>query len=201
MWKQFKPTILFLARFFGVYILLSIFYGLFIQEYDSREPAELDPFTAVVASHCSRSASLLGYSATLIPNEHLRRESAPEQTFHSLWLDDKYAISIEEGCNGLNIMILFTSFVIAFGGKWLHMLIFIPLGWIFIHLANLARLFLLSFLNVSQDSQAAFHFFHKYGFTAILYLAILLLWYFWVMHWNGRSQPSVRAAKRDSPES
>ena len=199
MWKQFKPTILFLAKFFGIYILFSVLYGFFIQQYDSQEPAQVDPITSIVADHCTRGASLVGYGTILIPNEHLRRETAPEQTFHSLWLDDQYAVSIEEGCNGINIMILFTAFVVAFGGKGLNMAVFIPLGWVFIHLANLSRLFLLSYLNISLESQAAFHFFHKYGFTAVLYLAILLLWYFWVMHWNGLSGKFFRG--NSDPES
>jgi exosortase family protein XrtF len=121
-----------------------------------------------------------------VKNDHLRYESKSEQTFDSLWLDTKYVISIEEGCNGLNIMILFFAFVVGFGGKLFNMLVFIPTGIIFIHVANLARLLLLSLLNVNSDGRA-FHFFHKYGFTAILYVAILFLWYLWVMRWNGRN--------------
>lgn len=182
MWREFKPTILFLTKFFFIYLGLSTLYGLYISEYDRVRT--VDPATRVVAQHCMVSGELLGYDLQTVENDHLRQESLPEQTYDSLWFDDIYAISIEEGCNGINVMILFVAFVIAFGGLWQNMLWFIPGGLLFIHLANLGRLTLLSLLNVEWGGRA-FYFFHKYGFTAVLYLAILILWYFWVMHWNG----------------
>lgn len=164
MWREFKPTILFLAKFFLIYLVLSSLYGLYISGYDKTQ--RLDPATRLVAQHCKVSGELLGYDLQTVEDDHLRQESLPEQTYDSLWFDDIYAISIEEGCNGLNVMILFVAFVVAFGGYWKNMLWFIPSGLIFIHLANLARLSLLSLLNVEWGGRA-FYFFHKYGFTEI----------------------------------
>lgn len=189
MWQEFKPTVFFLLKFFVLYLGLSTAYGLYIGAYESD--AKVDPATRVVARHCSGSAGLLGYQTQIVEDDHLRRESLPEQTYDSLWFDDIYAVSVEEGCNGLNVMILFVSFVIAFGGSWRAMLWFIPAGLLFIHLANLGRLLFLSLMNVEWGGRG-FHFFHKYGFTAVLYLAILVLWYLWVMYLNAKKAPKAK---------
>ncbi len=192
MWKEFKPTILFLVKFFVVYFALSALYGFFIQKYDTREPAEVDSFTHFVTSNCTKTASVMGYETRVLKNSHIVHGSLEEQTYDSVWLNDIFAIDIEEGCNGLNIMILFLAFVVAFGGKLVNMLIFIPLGIVFIHLANIGRLLLLSFLNVEWGGRA-FHFFHKYGFTAVIYAAVFILWYLWVIRFSGRNLYSKKA--------
>lgn len=183
--NEFKPTIFFLLKFVLIYLLGSTLYGLFISNYDLQ--AKLDPATRWITYQCASTANIFGYETEVLEDDHLNWQGEDEQTFDSLWLNAQYAISVEEGCNGINIMILFVAFVIGFGGRWLNMLLFIPAGLFFIHLANLGRLMLLSLLNVEFEGRG-FHFFHKYGFTAVLYVAILILWYFWVMRWNGKSQ-------------
>lgn len=184
MWEEFKPTILFLAKFFAIYLVFSTLYGIYISGYDKVKL--LDPITRFVAGNCVATADVVGYETEVVQDDHLRMESESEQTFDSIWLNNIYAISVEEGCNGVNIMILFIAFVVGFGGRILNMLWFIPAGLAFIHIANIGRLLLLSLLNVEWDGRG-FHFFHKYGFTAVLYLAILFLWYLWVMHLNGKN--------------
>lgn len=193
MWKEFKPTILFLVKFFVIYFVFSWLYGLFISNYDMAETPATDPITRFVTYNCTRTASFMGYEPEVVEDDHLNRDVLPEQTYDSVWLDDMYAVSIEEGCNGINIMIIFVAFVVAFGGKLINMLIFIPAGLIFIHLANIGRLLLLSLLNVEWGGRA-FHFFHKYGFTAVLYVAILILWYLWVMRFSGKKFGKRKAA-------
>lgn len=185
MWREFRPTLFFLIKFVSIYLIGSTLYGLYISNYDLSE--SLDPTTRWVTYQCASTAALMGYEPEVIQDDHLNWTEGPEQTYDSLWLDSQYAISVEEGCNGLNVMILFVAFVVGFGGRLLNMLIFIPAGLFFIHAANIGRLMLLSLLNVEFEGRG-FHFFHKYGFTAVLYLAILVLWYFWVMRWNGRDR-------------
>ncbi len=185
-WREFRPTVFFLLKFFALYLGLSWAYGAFIGQHD-RE-GTVDPFTRLITQQCAKVAETAGYETYLIANDHQRQESLPEQTYDSLWFDNVYAISVEEGCNGLNIMILFLAFVLAFGGPWRRMLWFIPLGFLFIHLANIARLMLLSLLNVEWSGQA-FHFFHKYGFTAVLYAAVLFLWFLLVTRVSKRPKP------------
>lgn len=187
MWKDFKPTILFLVKFFAIYGIFSLAYGKYISHYDSLENPKTDPITTLVAFSCTNTSTVFGYQPLIIQNDHLNTKSKSEQTFDSIWLSGKYAISIEEGCNGINIMILFVAFIIAFGGKMVNTLLFIPFGILFIHASNIARLMLLSLINVKFEGQS-FHFFHKFGFTAIIYLSILFLWFLWVKKYSGRKK-------------
>lgn len=191
MWKEFKPTILFLAKFFGIYLLFSLLYGFFISSYDTSDPPQTDPITKYIAVNCGKTATFLGYQIRIVENDHINAYTKSEVTYDSIWLNDSYAISVEEGCNGVNIMILFVAFVVAFGGKLVNMLIFIPAGLVFIHLSNIARLILLSLLNVEWGGQA-FHFFHKYGFTAVIYFSVFLLWYLWVVKFSGKEGMSLK---------
>jgi exosortase family protein XrtF len=188
MYKEFKPTIFFLVKFFAVYGILSALYGWFIKSYDTLDTPQTDPITSLVTFNCTNSASFFGYEPVIGKDDHLRVGiTESEQTYDSIWLNGKYAISVEEGCNGVNIMILFLAFIVAFGGKLLNMGVFIPFGVLFIHASNIGRLFLLSLLNVEFEGRA-FHFFHKYGFTAVIYISVLILWYLWVMKFSGRKQ-------------
>ncbi|MGB0178200.1 MAG: exosortase family protein XrtF [Owenweeksia sp.] len=197
MLKEFKPTLIFLVKFFAVYGILSLLYGWYIGSYDRADPPVTDPVTQLVTVNCTQTAGIFGYEWKIIENDHLNWERHKEQTFDSVYLNNKYAISVEEGCNGINIMILFLAFVVAFGGKLLNMIIFIPAGILFIHLFNIGRLLLLSLLNVEWDGQA-FHFFHKYGFTAVIYVSVLILWYLWVSHFSGRTSKSKKKPEHDN---
>jgi exosortase family protein XrtF len=180
MWQEFKPTIYFLLRFFGTYAVLSILYGLFIRGYDVREPAELDSFTRLIVNQVGGISTAIGYDVDYRRDDHLNYVGAEsETTYDSLYLNGQSAIAVEEGCNGLNVMILFVAFILAFGGQRVRAVWFIPLGLVIIHLSNLARLLALAVLNVDFEGRF-FHFFHKYGFTAVIYAVVFVLWFTWV---------------------
>lgn len=194
MLKEFKPTILFLAKFFGLYLILSVLYGMYIKSYDEQKPPQLDSITRAVTYNVVQVAELFGYKGSVVQNDHMNFTSEEEQTFDSIYLNGAYAISVEEGCNGINIMILFLAFVIGFNGRLKQMLWFIPLGFLAIHAFNLGRLLLLAYMNVELNGNG-FHFFHKYFFTASIYLAVLGIWYVWVAKVSGRLAPkSAKAA-------
>ncbi len=178
MLQKFLPTLFFLLRFLGAYIISSVAYGLYIAHFDEIE--RTDPFTRSIVFQVAEISEAMGYETRIRMNAHLDYpESGLEQTFDTLYFDGRRTVSVEEGCNGLNVMFLFASFLFAFGGQWKRMLWFLPTGLILIHLANLMRLYLLAILNITADGRY-FHFFHKYGFTSVLYLMVLLLWALWV---------------------
>lgn len=191
MLKEFKPTLFFLLRFFLTYAICSVSYGLFIKQYDQSQPSIIDPITSQVVNQVGTLASWLGYQVEIEKNAHSNyTDLGHEQTFNTLYLNDIQAIAVEEGCNGMSVIILFASFIIAFGGNAKKSILFILAGIVFIHLSNLLRLLLLAILNVDFNG-TYFHFFHKYGFTAVIYLAVFLLWYLWVnytMHPNSIKQ-------------
>jgi exosortase family protein XrtF len=164
---SFKPTILFLVRFGVLYALGSIFYSLYISHYDPMA----DPLTIFVSENLRVFMSILGQPISL--------ELDAEMPFVLVAYKDLPSVSVFEGCNGVAVMILFIAFVLAFRGRnnkaalW-----FIPLGLLSIHLFNLIRLALLIVVNHYQSN--LFHFYHKFLFTGVIYLFVLLFWVGWV---------------------
>ncbi len=171
MLKEFKPTIFFLLKFALIFGVGSFLYGLYIDSFRSAEQPKPDKFTLWVAGQTNSILQTLGYNAKL-----WYPETEPIVVIYIERFEDDN-VSFYEGCNGLNIMILFVAFVFAFGNRYKQMLWFIPAGLVAIHLFNLLRLLSLSIM--ATFSHSMFHFTHKYAFTGIIYAFVLLLWYLW----------------------
>lgn len=166
MIKEFKPALLFLAKFLGVYFLGNIVYGLYIESFGIIA----DPMTSWVSEQ-----TVLFLKAIGLNSETLVDDFAPKVR---LLLDDHSVLSIYEGCNGLNVMIIFVAFLVAYTGNTQRLLWFIPFGILMIHLMNLGRIILLFF--VAEYYENYLYFTHKYLFTAVIYLGVLALWYWWI---------------------
>ena len=168
--KEFRPTILFLIKFLGIYLLANLLYGLYI---NSCYPHP-DSITHVVSEQTGIVLNMSGYRVEV-------EDRAVKPTTDIVYFN-KAALSIYEGCNGINVMIIFVAFLFAFGPIARPLTWFIPLGLTIIHLANLCRIVLL-FL-VSQYMPRALYFTHKYFFTAILYVVVFALWGWWVRYYS-----------------
>lgn len=164
--KEFKPTIFFLLKFVGIYLLGNLVYGWFINSFEPRP----DPVTRSVARQTSFFVSACGYETTT-------RDSIKKPTT-SIVFEDKGVLAVYEGCNGINTMIIFSAFILAFSPPTKNWLWFLPVGWLIIHVTNLLRIGLLFF--VSELLPQFMYFTHKYLFTAFLYAAIFVLWLWWV---------------------
>jgi exosortase family protein XrtF len=93
--------------------------------------------------------------------------------------DGLVVINVYEGCNGINVIIVFVAFLVAFGGPPKSLVLFGIGGIVLIHLFNLARIAFLFFLALSNSR--SFYYYHKYLFTATLYGVVFLLWAVWVL--------------------
>lgn len=189
-----KGVLGFLLRFLATYGILSAVYGNFIAHYDGLTPPETDPITRIVVDQTAAVSTIFGYEPEVFYDSHLYYAAEDEQTYDTIHLNNTYAISVEEGCNAVNVIILFMAFVIGFGGKWMAMTWFIPLGVLIVHIANLGRLLLLAVINVDFNGEG-FHFYHKYLFTAILYIVIFGLWVWWVNKYGMKSGKKATEAK------
>lgn len=172
MINEFKPTIYFLVRFVGLYLLGNVLYGLFVTSYEPRP----DPATHWVTVQTGIVLNACGYRV-----EVADRKDKPTT---DITYFGKSKLAVYEGCNGLNTMIIFVAFLIAFGPLSRQMTWFIPLGLLIIHFVNLCRILLLFF--VSEFMPKAMYFTHKYFFTAILYLVIFALWWWWIKRYATR---------------
>jgi exosortase family protein XrtF len=171
--KEFKPTIFFLLKFVGLYLTGNILYGAYITHFNP----EVDPATHMVSAH---SANLL--SACNFPVTYKDYENNPS----TLILENgRTMLSIYEGCNGINIIIIFVAFLIAFGPIKKALLWFIPLGIFIIYLFNLLRIVLLFF--IARHMPEVMYFTHKYLLTGMLFAVIFILWILWIRKFSKAS--------------
>jgi exosortase family protein XrtF len=163
---EFRPTILFLAKFIGFYLIGNLLYGYYITHYS---PAP-DPVTRQVTKQTVFIIKSCGADVSVIDSN-----KSPTSL---IVLKKRSVLAVYEGCNGINTMIIFVAFLFAFGPLSKSQWWFLPLGLAIIHLANLARIALLFY--VSEYLPKYMYFTHKYLFTATLYCVVFLLWVWWV---------------------
>jgi len=164
--KEFKPTILFLVKFIGIYVLANLLYGVYVTTYSPKP----DPITSWSSYHTAIALRGCGWQVITRNSE--------TKPITQLIFEKRTVLSIYEGCNGINVMIIFVAFVIAFGPSSRAMWWFIPVGLVILHAMNLARIALLFWVSLYMPD--FMYFTHKYLFTAILYVVVFVLWIWWV---------------------
>lgn len=176
-----KPAFRFLAIFVSLYLGMNIVYGLWISSYDRT----VDPLTEIVTNQSSSLLNFFGEETQTKP-----KASTPSV---SILNSSGVAISVFEGCNGINVMIVFVSFLFAFGGQRKKIAWFLPAGLFLIYIANLGRVMILYF--VAEYWQEYFYYVHKYVLTALLYLIVFVLWWVWIEKVSNISLKKVMANK------
>jgi len=167
MIKEFKPTIFFLLKFFGLYLIGNLLYGWYVTSWYPQP----DPLTQWVTSQSAMVLDLFGYDTSV-------HDYPGKPTTYIAW-NGKGIVSVYEGCNGLNVVIVFLAFLFAFGPYKKALAWFTPLGLLIIHVANLGRIVLLFLVSIHMPD--VLYFTHKYLFTAFIYLFVFLLWIWWVV--------------------
>jgi exosortase family protein XrtF len=168
--EQYRPFFIFLLKFFGVYVALTLVYQWYLSKFDGAVSFEVDGFTQTVAHQVQWVLQFLNYDCTLLPHEH--------QASVKLILNQVYVSRVVEGCNALSVMILFVAFVIAFSGKWKHTIGFIVFGIVLIHMLNVLRIALLSLALFYHPEQEPI--LHGVVFPLFIYGVVFGLWVIWV---------------------
>lgn len=174
MWREFKPALQFVLIFVGLYFMGNIIYWLYISSKGNAP----DEITRAVSSQTAWILNRLGYDTTEVPN------SVGPTVF--LMTGERVVLNIYEGCNGINVFIVFAAFIVAFSGSLKKTLWFIPVGILILYVTNLVRLILLYWTATSYYRY--FYYVHKYIFTAIIYAVVFILWMIWVNKFNERKK-------------
>ena len=164
---QYKPFLVFLASFFGCYILLTSFYQLYLNGFGSNN---VDTITQVVAHNSEKIISWFFM--------RIQAESVVNEPFVRMYFQNEYIVRIVEGCNGISVIVLFISFIVAFSGSLKNTLLFIFGGTLFIYILNVLRIALLIVLMYYFPEYK--HLLHGVLFPAIIYGAVFILWVIWV---------------------
>ncbi len=96
----------FLLKFIGLYIVLNTVYGIWIEHYHPLP----DPLTKIVTHQTAAIVSVVEDSITV--------GEATDSPYVPIRQAGKTVVSVFEGCNSLNVMIVFLSFIVAFTGTW-----------------------------------------------------------------------------------
>jgi exosortase family protein XrtF len=163
--QENKPALFFLLIFVGLYLVLNTAYGFFVEAYYPQA----DPITLLVTKHVTWFLSFFDHTIDYSITAGSR--------YVAINNSDRLVISVFEGCNGINVMIVFISFLAAFYGKLKQTIVFGLIGLGVIYLMNLSRVGLL--YGVELYYPRFLYFFHKFLFTGVIYVGVFLMWFIW----------------------
>jgi len=168
-----RPLLSFLGKVLAVYGMWYVAYDLWL-----LPNGQLDAWLSVnVAWVSGEILSMLGFDA-LDSGRSLRLPGVP-------------GVHVADGCNGLTTIGLFIGFVVAYPGKMIRRLLFIPLGILAIYATNVLRV--IAMVLAQKYWPAAFDPLHGFGLTAIFYVVVFALWVGWA-NLGGRSEPASTEA-------
>jgi exosortase family protein XrtF len=163
----YKPFLLFLFTFFGTYVLLALVYQFFLNGF---EHGKVDDVTRLVAQNTEEVLSWFYQS--------IRIDEAMNGPFFQVYFQNKTVARIVEGCNGISVIILFVSFVVAFSGSLKNTLLFIFGGSLIIYILNVLRIVFLTVLFYYFPEHL--HLLHGVLFPLVIYGLVFVLWFIWV---------------------
>ncbi|WP_282123058.1 exosortase family protein XrtF [Algibacter mikhailovii] len=177
---QYKAVIKFVFIFLITYVVLTMVYKFYLQ-YSEGSNFYPDYVTNLVALQTDNILHGLGFSSEVLPHE-----TEPSM---KIILNGKFVARVIEGCNGLSVIILFLSFIVAFSGKLKTTFFYILSGSVLIYVVNLIRIVILTIALYYYPEHR--EILHSVVFPAIIYGLVFLLWVFWV---NRFSKSNVKDA-------
>jgi exosortase/archaeosortase family protein len=102
--------------------------------------------------------------------------------------DNKKIVGIADPCNGLELYVLYISFLFCFFSKLIHRLLYILIGFVIIYIANILRCYFIGLLNIERFNLIDIA--HHYVFKLIMYAIIFGLWIFF-LRTNNRQNVEV----------
>lgn len=166
MLKEYKDAILFLVKYVAIYVVLNTVYAYYISHYTP----DADPLTIVVTKHTEALLSIF--------DGNIDYRLVPGSVNVPITRAGDTVMMVYEGCNSVNVMIVFVAFIISFQGPFKLFIKYFVLGLVIVYLINLLRL--MGLYTVALHFPDSFYFFHKFFFTGVIYLVVFVIWYFWV---------------------
>lgn len=166
---KYKLVIRFIFLFIGTYILLTICYSWYLH-FSKNGSFPPDYITYLVAKQSSSVLHTFHYDAQIIPDTS---QSAVKLIFEGVYL-----AKIIEGCNAVNIIILFIAFIVAFAQRIKKTFLFILAGTTLIYTINVIRIAVLCVaIYKFPDYEKILH---HVVFPGMIYGVVFLLWMLWV---------------------
>jgi len=178
----YRPFLLFLGKFLLAYLLLTFVYESYLHQFDVKK-FEVDGFTQSVAEQTKDILVFFNCNANILPST--------SESGINLFYNQRFMARIIEGCNGLSVIILFVSFVIAFSGKTKTTILYVMGGSLLIHILNVVRIALLCILMYYFPKQE--HFLHGVFFPLFIYGVVFILWVIWVNKFSFYAKKTIKS--------
>jgi exosortase family protein XrtF len=174
-WKAIpRPVQLFLLKALALFIVWKLIYLLFL--FPARV---LDgPLTFAVGKETAATLNLVTRSHEFTASDVLFFEpGARAQYYHVMEIDahSERALLIADGCNGLELIVLYIGFILCFPAKARRRVVFILSGTVMIYLLNVLRC--TGLILIYLHSPELLDFSHHYLFTFFVYGFVFFLWY------------------------
>ena len=163
----YRPFLVFLAKFFLTYAVLSLIYQGYLSRFDENS---VDSITKLVAKNTEQFFNFFDVDFWV--------KEVAGVPYMMLLYKTKYMARMIEGCNAISIIILFISFVVSFSGKLKPTLLFIFAGSLIVYLLNVIRIGLLCAGLYHFPEQSSLM--HDILFPLFIYGAVFILWVVWV---------------------
>lgn len=164
----------FLLRSFFLFILWKSIYILYL----GYERILDKPLTNLVGAHTAWTLNVFSGDKIFTTREVISiREFEGQYQVAPVSLVQKKGkklLAIADGCNGLELFILYIGFLIAMPASIKRRVLFLLTGAVLIHIVNILRCVGLCVLAI--NSSVHFDFAHHYLFKIIVYGTIFLLW-------------------------
>ncbi len=167
-----EPIVKFLAGGFLLYISWLALYEWVIHPDGSLDDAVIQNTLSISTAVLER----MGYVVERTGERAIQIQGTP-------------GLFIGDSCNGISLFALFSIFIIAFPGKLLSKLVFIPIGILIIHLLNVSRVVLLAIIETYSYEWTEFN--HTYTFTLIIYAFIFGMWIVWINRFSNLKKKSA----------
>ncbi|MDB5013495.1 MAG: hypothetical protein JWQ25_1697 [Daejeonella sp.] len=92
----------------------------------------------------------------------------------AIYLNKEKIVAIEDACNGVELFVLYTGFILCLPAFWLRKVTFILMGLVAIYFVNIFRCTIITWILLNHPR--LFSFAHHYLFTFIVYVFIIWFW-------------------------
>jgi exosortase H (IPTLxxWG-CTERM-specific) len=168
-WRSYQREIQFLVLFV---VLLGG--GFALIAWQPVNDGLVVPFTAAIAKLSAKILDLFGQQTTMDGTRVYGKN---------------FAVDIENGCNGIEAMIIFLSATLSFPASWKARLAGLAIGTVGIQIVNLIRVVALFLTGVYFPS--FFDSSHTVVWQTVVILFAVLLWIFWAQRFALRPRQAA----------
>lgn len=175
-WLQIPKTVkLFLLK--GI-LLLIVWKVLYIALLSPGRTID-SPLTNIVGEITASGLNVVTHSKNYRSKNELAKDR--DADFNLIWVqqqsvyfNNKKLVGIYDGCNALELFVLYAGFIVCMPGNFKRKLLYVGIGTLVIFIVNVLRCVGIAYMIQYFPNQA--NFAHHFVFVFIVYAVIIVLW-------------------------